>query len=188
MLPPLPLAVTAIRVLHLRALPSFLLGPTVDSPLFTALPTAIPLHGSVGAPLSTLISWHNTIFAARDACRSALASHAAAEAAQRSAVIEVQVAASRIAVADNRLIEAWWNYYFLVEGVIWDGLDPAPTFPVSESDGEGKGAAASVPDPKGKGKATGPPSDVGDVEEVRGGSELESDDKGEGGGQGMEVV
>ena len=168
--------------------PSFLLGPTVDSPLFTALPTPIPLHGSVGAPLSDLIGWHDTIFAARDACRSACASHAAAEAAQRSAVIEVQVAASRIAVADNRLIEAWWNYYFLVEGIVWDGLDPAPTFPALELDGEGEGAAVSVLDPKGKGKATGPPSDVGDVEEVRGGSESELDDEGEGGGQGMEVV
>ena len=167
--------------------PSFLLGPTVDSPLFTALSTAVPLHGSVGAPLSDLIGWHDTIFAARDACRSARASHAAAEAAQRSAVIEVQVAASRIAVADDRLIEAWRNYYFLVEGVVWDGLDPAPTFPTSESDGEGEVAAASASDPKGKGKASGPLSNAGDVEEVRAGSADESDDEGEGGGQGMEV-
>ena len=170
--------------------PSFLSGPTVDSPLFTALPTTVPLHGSVGAPLSNLIGWHDAIFAARDACRSARASHAAIEAAQRSAVIEVQVAASRIAVADNRLIKAWRNYYFLVEGVVWDGLDPAPTFPASELDGEGEAAAASASEPKGKGKAAGPPSDAGDVVEVRGESsdELESDDESEGGGQGMEVV
>ena len=103
-------------------------------------------------------------------------------------MIEVQVTTSRIAIVDDRLIEAWRNYYFLVEGVVWDGLDPAPTFPASESDGEGEAAAVSAPDPKGKGKVTGPPSDVGDVEEVRGGSESESDDEGEGGGQGMEVV
>ena len=61
---PLPARTPAVAA----ALPLFLSGLTVDSPLFTALPTAVPLHGSVGAPLSDLIDWHDAIFAARDVC------------------------------------------------------------------------------------------------------------------------
>ena len=141
--------------------PSFLSGPKVDSPLFTALPTAIPLHGSVGAPLPDLIGWHNAIFSSRDECRSARAAHAAAEAAHRASAAQLEVAAARIAVADDRLIEAWRNYYFLVEGVVWDGYEPAPTFPASSPDrDEGEPAVASSSDPKGKGKAQSPPSEA----------------------------
>jgi hypothetical protein len=141
--------------------PSFLSGPKVDSPLFTALPTAIPLHGSVGAPLPDLIGWNAAIFSARDECRSARAAHAAAEAAHRAAVLQLEISASCISFADERLIEAWRNYYFLVEGVVWDGYEPAPTFPASSPDrDEGEPAVASSSDPKGKGKAQSPPSEA----------------------------
>ena len=146
--------------------PSFLSGPTSDNLLFTALPTAVPLHGSVGAPLSDLIGWHNAIFSARDECRSARAAHAAAKAAHRASAAQLEVAASRIAVADDHLIESWRNYYFLVEGAVWDGYGPAPTFPASSPDrDEEEPAVASSSDPKGKGKAQSPPPGAEDEED-----------------------
>jgi hypothetical protein len=104
-------------------------------------------------------------------------------------VLQLEISASRISFADDRLIEAWKNYYFLVEGVVWDGLGPAPTFPQAGSSpdrDEVEPAVASSSDPKGKGKAQSPPSDA-EGEEDDDGATSEGSPEGDVEGAGREM-